>query len=142
MRLVWHNGVTLMPKWARAFPTYQFYSINIVEDGYGHAGGWPHGFEDWQWNPSWVQLLGDNNGLAIECRDQTDLSPRVRPLSTTGEWGTQPGNGPEQVVSLCTPVTWWIESLRANEYRWQSDARGWDWDFQKPYDRPEKRAYI
>jgi hypothetical protein len=138
----WHNGVTALFDWSRAFPRFEFYSIGDVERRYLDENGWPHGHEEWQWNPQWLQLLGDNNGLAVECVEPRDRSPRVRPISNDGEWGTQPENGYSQVVSLSTPVTWWIESLRKGEYAWYPEQRAWDWDFQKPYDRPEKRVYI
>ena len=137
----WHDGVVDLT-WMKAFPKFEFYSLENVVDRYLNERGWPKGHEDWQWNPEWIQLLGDNNGLAIECLPPSDVSPRVRPLSHDGEWGTQPDNGYAQVVSLCTPVTWWIESLRAGEYTWYPEHRAWDWDFGKPSDRPEKRAYI
>ena len=138
----WHNGVTSLPLWGKAFPRFEFYPIEVVESRYAREGGQPLGYSDREWNPNWIHLLGDNNGMAIECGEPTNAAPHVRPLDIAGEWGTQTDNGYFQVVSLCTPVTWWIESLRKGEYTWHPEARAWDWDFGKPYDRVEKRAYI
>ena len=137
----WHNGVTSLPLWGKAFPRFQFYPLAVVEERFAGIAGW-QGIDAGQWNPNWIQLLGDQNGLAIDCIESIDGSPKVRPLTHSGDWGTQANNGPMQVVSLCTPVTWWIESLRSFEYTWHPDARAWDWDFAKKYDRIEKRAYI
>ena len=137
----WHNGVVDLSLWSRVFPRFEFYPIDVVESRYSNEGGQPLGYKDGEWNPNWIHLLGDNNGVAFECRGPTSAAPRVRPIESTGEWGTQVDNGFCQVVSLCTPVAWWIESLRKGEFTWHPQARAWDWDFGKPYDRFEKRAY-
>jgi hypothetical protein len=88
--------------------------------------GLTKGSEDWQWNPDWIRIMGDANGLAICCAAPADNAPLVRGLSWTGEYGTQPTQTLRQVVSLCTPVTWWIDSLRNGWYRWNADSNAWE----------------
>jgi hypothetical protein len=88
--------------------------------------GHPKGQEDWQWNPDWIQIMGDANGLAISCDRHADDPPLVRGLSWDRVYGTQPDQTLNQVVSLCTPVTWWIDALRHGWYRWNGPGNGWE----------------
>jgi hypothetical protein len=44
--------------------------------------------------------------------------------------GTQPWQTQQQVVSLCTPVTWWIDSIRRGWYQWKPELGAWDIDVE------------
>ncbi len=85
----WHNGVTSLPLWGKAFPRFEFYPIEVVESRYAREGGQPLGYSDREWNPNWIHLLGDNNGMAIECGEPS-LYGRV---STPGTRKLERGTG-------------------------------------------------
>jgi hypothetical protein len=132
----WHNGDD---GYHRSLPWFDFWPLETVRRRRLDPGGQKVGVGDWMWHPDWIQLMGDNNGVAIsraldeKGREQT----LVRALSISDpEWSTQPSGGAHQVVSLCTPVTWWIESLRAGWYQWDRVREGWHIDDAK---QPEER---
>ncbi len=90
----------------------------------------PRGFGRWEWNPNWVHIMGDQHGLAMCCADDPESPPLVRFVSDDGYTSTQDGDTAYQVVSLCTPVTWWIDSIRRGWYRWEARSGVWTRDAQ------------
>ncbi|MBH0083146.1 hypothetical protein [Salinibacterium sp. SWN167] len=73
------------------------------------------------WDPNWLRLTGRwDNGIAIQCSDAEAL-PLVRKVAF--DTRTNPADTDTQLVSLCTPIAWWIDAVRSGHYRW-SDA-GW-----------------
>ncbi|CAO1652344.1 hypothetical protein NYA9BBAC_01833 [Salinibacterium sp. NYA9b] len=73
------------------------------------------------WDPSWLRLTGSwDHGIAIQCTDAEAL-PLVRMVAF--DTRTNPADTDTQLVSLCTPIAWWIDAVRSGHYRW-SDA-GW-----------------
>lgn len=81
---------------------------------------------EWDWNPTWVQVMGDKYGLAISCADDPDQPPLVRSVEDsagTADWQTD-----YQVVSLCTPVTWWIQGMRRGWYQYDQSTHAWNRD--------------
>jgi len=81
------------------------------------------GHEVWQWNAEWLRLGDPVVGLAVRCAEPTDAAPLVRHV---GDGHGTNGDDAHQVVSLCTPVVWWIEALRAGRFLWDADARRWN----------------
>ena len=118
--LGWHNGM-LDDTWL--VPRFQFASASMICRDY--VATWPpHGTEEWQWNPTWLRLMGPNlGGLAVRCDADQAQPPLVRVVSP--EWSTQPDFVEHQVVSLCTPVSWWIDALKDGAIRfngtWERD---------------------
>lgn len=82
--------------------------------------------ESFTWNPAWLKLSADNVGFAVRCEQAQP--PLVRFLSPTGG-STAPDDTESQVVSLCTPVTWWILSIREGWATRRPDRDGWgEWE--------------
>lgn len=81
----------------------------------------------WDWDPQWLRITGDSNaGGAIRCSSSA-RTPLVRTIMD--EVRTHPSSTAGQVVSLCTPVTWWIEAIRSGHYHWTEG--GWARDSTK-----------
>lgn len=58
------------------------------------------------WHPAWITVLGPGNfSISVDTRE-VDHPPLVR--STDPARGTADDEPENQVVSLCTPVTWWV----------------------------------
>lgn len=127
----WHDGPKRMPGSASVLPRFLFWSLDEAISMHVSPRGQPKGTEDWQWNPAWLQIMGDGNGLAIHCAEDPTEPPLVRALTMDGEYGTQPKKTLRQVVSLCTPVAWWTEAVSENWYRWDAKSQLWDIDEQK-----------
>jgi hypothetical protein len=123
----WHDGVN-RPIGNRVLPIFEMWSSEDAIRNYVNPKGAPKGSESWQWNPEWLHFVGDNNGIAVSCGGNLEATPRIRRISAGLEWGTQADDTLHQVVSLCTPVTWWIESLRNGWYEWDRHLQGWDWE--------------
>lgn len=126
----WHDGSEdgqwLSPNLAHAPLSYAEYQrLNA-----------PLGHEDWQWNPAWLHILGPNRGLAVGVRDDPAAPLLVRPSDP--EIGTQPGRVAEQMVSLCTPVTWWIEAIEAG---WSTFHGTW-WSLDRAKLPPERHSIL
>jgi len=122
----WHDGPTRAPNSHKVMPMFLGWSLAESVRAYLDPKGQPKGREDWQWDPRWLQIMGDGNGLAIFCGDAPDKAPLVRGITVDREYGTQPSQTLRQVVSLCTPVTWWIDALRHGWYRWNKHANAWE----------------
>jgi hypothetical protein len=124
----WRNGITPVQGSEYALPMFAFPSIERTVEAYLSPTGWPKGDEDWQWKPDWIQIMGQGYGLAVCTSDPPADPPLARGISVDGEFGTQPDQALRQVVSLCTPVAWWVESLIEGWYRWDSTSGRWDVD--------------
>jgi hypothetical protein len=123
----WHDGVN-RPIGNRVLPIFEMWSSEETIQKYVNPNGAPKGSEAWQWNPEWLHFVGDNNGIAVSCGSGPEAAPLVRRISAGLDYGTQAGDTLHQVVSLCTPVTWWIESMRNGWYKWDRRLHGWDWE--------------
>ena len=122
----WRDGPTRTPNSHLVMPMFMGWSLAECVRAYVNPKGQPKGNEPWQWDPRWLQIMGDANGLAIFCGGAADEAPLVRGLTQDREYGTQPDQTLRQVVSLCTPVTWWIDALRHGWYRWNVGANAWE----------------
>jgi hypothetical protein len=128
----WHNGPTGEGNSERVFPRFNFWSLEDCVRDYLEPGGQPKGYGPRLWNPDWINLMGDGNGVALDCGKPASHPPLVRALSLGREFGTQAGEIGNQVVSLCTPVTWWIDAFRRGWYQWDREQTGWDWENGPP----------
>jgi len=75
------------------------------------------GFGEFEWNPSWLPVAGEGPkfNIAVDCSgDHTP--PLVRAISPEEASTTHDVDSVFQVVSLCTPVAWWIEAIRQGWY--------------------------
>jgi len=115
----WCNGIE--PGLELALPVFEASSLEAMTRRYQTSR---LGLGEWDWNPSWVQVMGSKYGLAISCADDPAQPPLVRAVEDSA--GTQSSQTQHQVVSLCTPVTWWIDAMRRGWYRCEPDARAWD----------------
>jgi hypothetical protein len=122
----WRDGPTRTPQSHLVMPMFMGWSLAECVRAYRDPRGQPKGSEPWQWDPNWLQIMGDANGLAIYCSTKETDAPLVRSLSWGREFGTQPAQTLHQVVSLCTPVAWWIDALRNGWYRWNPAASAWE----------------
>jgi hypothetical protein len=102
------------------------WSLGECVKAYLNPKGQPKGQEDWQWDPRWLQIMGDANGLAIFCGGEPTSAPLVRGITWDRAYGTQLTQTVRQAVSLCTPVTWWIDALRHGWYRWNVSGNAWE----------------
>jgi len=92
------------------------------------------GTSRWEWHRSWIPILGNHpDGIAVDCSAPPNEPPLVRAVS--GYVGTHPDDTKHQVVSLCTPVAWW---LIARERGWTRLARdGGFWEPERGSFPPE-----
>jgi hypothetical protein len=117
--LGWHNGAT--DQFNHILPGYEFWNLDLIVTRHLDMRGWPHGTEDWQWDPHWLQFLGDNNGLAMWCDEPRRSQPVIRRIDATESMSREPT--PFQAVSLCTIVSWWISAIEVGYLQWRET--GW-----------------
>ena len=122
----WRDGVEA--GLGLALPVFELASLEGVVSRYQRSR---LGLGEWDWNPHWVQVMGGKYGLAIRCDDQPDRSPLVRSVEDAA--GSQDWQTDYQVLSLCTPVTWWIDAMRRGWYRYNPAARAWDRSGPSPF---------
>jgi len=108
---------------------FEMWSLEEAEERRHSPGAQPLGMGTSDWDPKWIQIMGPAAGLALRCGADPLGPTLVRAVSHTREMGTQADQTQQQVVSLCTPVSWWIEGLREGWYTWVQEANGWDSDF-------------
>jgi hypothetical protein len=131
----WHNGLTELGNTGYPTPFFELTSWQAALAWYSDPNGQTHGLGKWEWNPRWLQVTRDKNPMAVLCGNDSASTPLVRATSYDGEYATQPDKTQHQVVSLCTPVTWWIAALRSGAFHWRSEGMGWDVD-ERPAGRP------
>jgi hypothetical protein len=128
--LGWHNGRYETIEAASALPVFSVRSLEYLAADRKRAVSRPIGFGEWEWNPNWVHVMGDQFGLAVCCSDDPENPPLVRSTDDDGAGQTQDWQTERQVVSLCTPVTWWIDSMRRGWYVWNKESGTWHRDQQ------------
>jgi hypothetical protein len=79
---------------------------------------------EFQWRPEWLQFAGDDNGLAMRLGGDRSAPPLVRSLGFELP-NTDPDFTDTQVVSLCTPVTIWMDDVRTGARVWDPSIRRW-----------------
>jgi hypothetical protein len=122
----WHDGRFEKPEAWWGLPRFEAWSLEYLAAARARRGETPEGFGQWERNPNWMHIMGDQYGLAMCCADDPENAPLIRFddfISGTQEWQIE-----EQVVSLCTPVTWWIDSIRRGWYQWDKRAQEWHID--------------
>ncbi len=119
----WQNGARRFEgRSVWLLPLFEAWSVEAVLWAYAWR---PHGSEEWEWHPRWVQITGEKYGLAVWFPADPGETPLVR--VDLQEGGMQPGTPPTQVVSLCTVVAWWIDGLRTGRYVWDRETWTWTW---------------
>jgi len=76
------------------------------------------GLEEDEWNPAWIRVAGysSQDAMAVRCVPGEQVLVRA---TSADDSGTQDHETSRQVVSLCTPVSWWLLGI----------AKGWShWD--------------
>jgi hypothetical protein len=110
----WHDGTSDVG-WP--VPVFPFAPMSYIE----HRYRWGEiGSELWEWAHGWIPLGATAHGMALG--PSLDGLPRIRPVSP--EVTLQDDSHPEQVLSLCTPVSWWIDAIQRGRYSWQ--GRNWE----------------
>jgi hypothetical protein len=93
------------------------------------------GTDVWEWSNGWLRVVEPVNGYAVDCTVIRPSDPLVVRVVGDGI-GPNSEEGVRQVVSLCTLVAWWIDSIRSGAYRWDRSRKVWDIDaFAIPEDR-------
>jgi hypothetical protein len=120
----WHDGSS---DGVSPLPLFPFAPLSYVEDRYewGDLGA-----EIWQWAPGWIPVSAPGPGMAVG--PSINGHPRVRPV--TPEVTLQGDNHELQVVSLCTPVSWWIDAIHEGAYSWNGTY--WERSLADPKDWP------
>jgi hypothetical protein len=132
----WHGGPTAARFASGALPYFPMRTLGSMWMEREGPQAHPLGYEESQFNPAWVKIIGQGRGVAVSCEGDPGETPLVRGIDFDGDPGTQPGQTRTQVVSLCTPVAWWIESIRSGWYRWYPELQRWDADPRlQPADR-------
>jgi hypothetical protein len=77
----------------------------------------------------WLRIVDDLRGCAVDCSGGTPSArpPRIR--SADDQFDEDDPNKLGQAVSLCTYVTWWLESLHTGAISWNLAEQRWDIDF-------------
>jgi hypothetical protein len=119
----WYDGVKPVAGSAGALPVFEGISLEVARRRYE---GSRLGLGEWDWNPNWLQIMGGKYGLAVSCADAPEQPPLVR--SVEDEWMTQDWQTEHQVVSLCTPVAWWIDAMRRGAYVFDRSINWWKRD--------------
>jgi hypothetical protein len=123
----WHDGRYEVPGSERALPVFDAWSLDYLKLDREDPNSQTRGYGRWDWNPNWIHIMGEQVGLAMSCAGEPAEPPLVR-MVAAGLAGTQDDDTESQVVSLCTPVTWWIDSIRRGWYVWDRSAGAWSRD--------------
>jgi hypothetical protein len=121
----WHDGTAMSDsgRMIPILPVFEHWTLDMVIGNIRNPR-LPYGHEPWEWNPEWIQLTGDNHGMAVNVAKSSDEAPLVRALVDDGPV-TQGETGANQVVSLCTPVAWWIEAVNNAAIQWDRENNWW-----------------
>ena len=123
----WHDGRVLLQDDPAQYvlPNFEFQSLQMT---FAWRDKWipEWGTDEWQWHPEWTPISTGHPQFTVKADGDPAHPPLVRCIDPELGWGTQPNYTDHQVVSLCTPVTWWIEFLRNGEYQWVPEHRKWE----------------
>lgn len=73
----------------------------------------------------WLSLEADNyTRYAVSCHGEYDAVPLIRRAGP--EFMDRAWDDRLQAVSLCTPVTWWLEGIRSGAHVWNVDEQRWN----------------
>lgn len=121
------------------FPRFPLHSLEQAIALYERDSTSPGlGTQEWEWHPQWLRIGGSVQSIAVKCGDDTDEPVLVR--SVGDDRTTQEPRPTYQVVSLCTPITWWIEGLREGHYAWNGDTRRWQSNVPQSIDQGRSRS--
>lgn len=86
------------------------------------------------WPAEWVRLISTQHGIIARCvPEDPQLLMAARIDALPGEEGAPP-----TIVSLCTPITWWVEAIRNGNYQFDRSSGRWDSDYR---DLPLERRH-
>ena len=122
----WHNGPR--PEAPRPQSRWEPMALERAISNYERS---PIGLGEGQWNPEWLRFAGTqpNSGWAISC-----ASEPIPPLVRATDWveaTTQPEVTHFQVVSLCTPITWWLTGIVEGWTAWDESREFWVTDIER-----------
>ncbi|MGL4339302.1 MAG: hypothetical protein ACRCSP_02600, partial [Rhodoglobus sp.] len=141
----WHNGLsTTVPRTTsvHAMPYFVPLSVEDAVENYKqdvlefeapspvYPGREPLPDEFYQWGltEGFMRLIRELRGCAIECVSASSEPPRLRSINE--DFYEEAPQGLFQAVSLCTLVSWWIESLDSGTFRWDKDKNNWELDLR------------
>lgn len=94
---------------------------------------------EYSWNPAWIPLWAPSMSIAMDTTP-TSGAPLVR--RTDRGLGTFPPETDWQVVSMCTPLTWWLTSFDNGWTVWTSNGPETDWAaIPEPWRRTQLALY-
>jgi hypothetical protein len=126
----WHNGAVPGVGNGGVLPLFEPWPLSVIEYERPQPWGSDFGPGRWEWDPNWIHIMGNQYGLAMSCADDPAQPPLIRFVTSDSAHGTEASQTDYQVVSLCTPVTWWIDSLQRGWYQWDDDNGYWQLDRQ------------
>jgi hypothetical protein len=134
--LVWfgrHNGYRPISGERGNLPLpHDILSLDAAIDHYRSG---PIGVETWEWGKGWLKVVSPVHGYALDCNVARPDDPLV--VRVVGD-GIGPNSVDDvgEIVSLCTLVAWWIDSVRCGAYRWDAGREMWEIDgFAVPEER-------
>jgi hypothetical protein len=133
----WHDGQPLppIPPLARATSIQSFLSIDHAIDEYLDE---PEiGVNDGAWHPDWL-LIGTH--LAVSCGESTTTAPLIRAVYP--DVRTEPHDKFYVRRSLCAPVQYWIENLKAGAHYWDAEAQLWQREISSLAMLPESNGFV
>jgi hypothetical protein len=71
-------------------------------------------------------LNSSQDGLAISCQDNPTKAPLVRSADMDNPLWAE--HSSQQVVSLCTAVSYWIRTVELGVHSWNRETQRWDYD--------------
>jgi hypothetical protein len=128
--LAWYgafDGITAA-FWGEPFMPFPYHSPHALSEAvrlYRQQGSiMGYGSDAWLWNPSWLQIADPVHSISVNCDPRLRVL-RVRLVGDDRHTQDTPDAAKYEVESLCTPVSWWIQGIRAGYYYWSPERRIW-----------------
>jgi hypothetical protein len=127
----WHNGLTAPPggrlRGDALSPCIIPSTLEQAVERYYTEADDDHEEGRWDAAPGWLFLDATQDGLAVFCGDDPAVAPLVR--SADDESPLWAEESSQQVVSLCTAVSYWIRSVELGVHRWNRSTGQWDYNY-------------
>ncbi len=76
----------------------------------------------------WLRLETSSEAVAVECNEPGDAPPRIR--SANVSFAERETELTDRAVSLCTPISRWIQAAERGAFTWMSDDYRWTVDIR------------
>lgn len=137
----WHNGLTTPTPGEiaeRALPNFVPASIDLTIRRYKdlvlnfeppYMNDIPLKYFTFGAGEGWLRIEDDSRGCAVDCSGKYPPSdaPRIRYASE--QFYETGAETLFRAVSLCTRVTWMLDSFHSGAFNWNAETQWWDIDF-------------